>query len=90
MIMRELDVLDLLDTQINQVLAERDALVMTEAKAGPGRAIVASLLTPKGIGPGFAGVLWSEGLFRYLHNRSSCEPFVKREAAPSAGRPAPW
>lgn len=83
MIMRELDVLDLLDAQINQVRAERDALVMTEAEADPGRAIVASLLTLKGIGPGFAGVLWSEGLFRHFDNR--------RQLAAYAGlAPTPW
>lgn len=83
MIMRELDVLDLLDAQINQVRAERDALVMTEAEADPGRAIVASLLTLKGIGPGFAGVLWSEGLFRHFGNR--------RQLAAYAGlAPTPW
>jgi transposase len=83
MIMRELDVLDLLDAQINQVRAERDALVMTEAEAGPGRAIVASLLTLKGIGPGFAGVLWSEGLFRHFDNR--------RQLSAYAGlAPTPW
>ena len=83
MIMRELDVLDLLDAQINQVRAERDALVMTEAEADPGRAIVASLLTLKGIGPGFAGVLWSEGLFRHFDNR--------RQLSAYAGlAPTPW
>lgn len=83
MIMRELDVLDLLDAQINQVRAEREALIMTEAEADPGRAIVASLLTLKGIGPGFAGVLWSEGLFRHFDNR--------RQLAAYAGlAPTPW
>lgn len=83
MIMRELGVLDLLDAQINQVRAEREALVMTVSEAGPGRAIVASLLTLKGIGPGFAGVLWSEGLFRHFDNR--------RQLAAYAGlAPTPW
>lgn len=83
MITRELDLLDLLDVQIDRVRAERDALVTAEAEAGPGRAIMASLLKLKGIGPGFAGVLWSEGLFRSFDNR--------RQLAAYAGlAPTPW
>lgn len=83
MITRELDLLDLLDAQIERVRADRDALVTAEAEARPGRAIMASLLALKGIGPGFAGVLWSEGLFRPFDNR--------RQLAAYAGlAPTPW
>ena len=41
------------------------------------------LLDIKGIGPEFAGVLWSEGLFRHFDNR--------RQVAAYAGlAPTPW
>ena len=41
------------------------------------------LLDLKGIGPGFAGVLWSEGFFRHFDNR--------RQLAAYAGlAPTPW
>ena len=54
-----------------------------EAEARPDRAIMASLLALKGIGPDFAGVLWSEGLFRHFDNR--------RQLAAYAGlAPTPW
>ena len=54
-----------------------------EVEARPDRAIMASLLALKGIGPGFAGVLWSEGLFRHFDNR--------RQLAAYAGlAPTPW
>ena len=83
MITRELDLLDLLDSQVDQVRTERDALVAAEAEARPDRAIMTPLLALKGIGPGFAGVLWSECLFRRFDNR--------RQLAAYAGlAPTPW
>lgn len=83
MVAREIDLLDLLDAQIDQVRAERDALVAAELEARPDRAIMTPLLALKGIGPGFAGVLWSEGLFRHFDNR--------RQLAAYAGlAPTPW
>ena len=49
---------------------ERDALLATEHTVTPAPA--AMLLNLKGIGPEFAAILWSEGLFRHFanHNRS--------------------
>ena len=83
MITRELDLLDLLDAQVDQVRTERDALVAAEAEARPDHAIMTPLLALKGIGPGFAGVLWSECLFRRFDNR--------RQLAAYAGlAPTPW
>jgi transposase len=63
------------------VEAERDALLAHEqddAKSPAGL-----LLKLKGIGPEFAGILWSEGLFRHYDNR--------RQLAAYAGlAPTPW
>lgn len=79
---RELDRLELLIAQIKAVEAERDALLEAESEA-----VVASrpamLLELVGIGPEFAAVLWSEGLFRNFDNR--------RQLAAYAGlAPSPW
>jgi transposase len=76
-ISRELDRLELLLEQIKATETERDAvLVATPAPA-------AMLLDIKGIGPEFAAVLCSEGLFRHFDNR--------RQIASYAGlAPTPW
>jgi len=76
-ISRELDRLELLLEQIKATETERDAvLVATPAPA-------AMLLDIKGIGPEFAAVLYSEGLFRHFANR--------RQIASYAGlAPTPW
>jgi transposase len=80
---RELEVLELLTRQIEEVKAERDVLLAAERAAGPTSAAVAMLLELKGVGPGFAGALWSEGLFRHFGNR--------RQIAAYAGlAPTPW
>jgi transposase len=74
---RELDRIEVLLTQLTAVEAERDALldVMTSPAA--------MLARLKGIGPEFAAVLWSEGLFRHFDNR--------RQVAAYAGlAPTPW
>jgi transposase len=80
-ISRELDRLELLLEQLKAVEAERDALLAREqvdAKAPAGL-----LLKLKGIGPEFAAILWSEGLFRHYDNR--------RQLAAYAGlAPTPW
>jgi transposase len=76
---RELDRLELLLDQIKAVEAERDALLAAQQVAAP----AAMLLDIKGIGPEFAAVLWSEGLFRHFDNR--------RQVASYAGlAPTPW
>ena len=66
-ILRELDRLELLLGQIKAVEAERDAMLVEQDVATPAPA--AMLLDLKGVGPEFAAILWSEGLFRYFHNR---------------------
>jgi transposase len=74
---RELDRLELLLDQIKAVEAARDALL-----AGPVPA-PAMLLGLRGIGSEFAGVLWSEGLYRHFDNR-------KQVAAYAGLAPTPW
>jgi transposase len=78
---RELDRLELLLDQIKAVEVERDALLAVEETDAPAPA--AMLLDIKGIGPEFAAILWSEGLFRHFDNR--------RQVAAYAGlAPTPW
>jgi transposase len=78
---RELDRLELLLEQIKTVEAERDALLAVAQTAMPAPA--AMLLNIRGVGPEFAAVLWSEGLFRHFDNR--------RQVAAYAGlAPTPW
>ena len=80
-ISRELARLEILLTQLTAVEAERDALLepASDEAASPS----AMLARLKGIGPEFAAVLWSEGLFRHFDNR--------RQLAAYAGlAPTPW
>lgn len=81
-IMRETERLELLLAQLKAVETERDALLLAEPAAQiPTPA--AMLLKLKGIGPEFAALLWSEGLFRHFDNR--------RQVAAYAGlAPTPW
>jgi transposase len=80
-ICRELNRLELLLEQIKAVEVERDALLAAEETSAPAPA--ALLLNIRGIGPEFAAVLWSEGLFRHFDNR--------RQVAAYAGlAPTPW
>ena len=80
-ISRELDRLELLLEQIKAAEIERDALLAAQQVAAPASA--AMLLDIKGIGPEFATILWSEGLFRHFDNR--------RQIASYAGlAPTPW
>jgi transposase len=78
---RELDRLELLLVQIKVVAGERDALLSAEKAAK--HAPASMLLDIRGIGPEFAAILWSEGLFRHFDNR--------RQVAAYAGlAPTPW
>jgi transposase len=78
---RELDRLELVLEQIKVVEAERDMLLAAEHSVAPAPA--AMLVNIKGIGPEFAAILWSEGLFRRFDNR--------RQVAAYAGlAPTPW
>lgn len=80
-IARELDRVELLIEQIKAVETDRDALLAAKGPAAPAPA--AMLLDIKGVGPEFASVLWSEGLFRHFDNR--------RQVASYAGlAPTPW
>jgi transposase len=80
---RELDRLELLLKQIKAVEAERDVLLAAQRVAASASAPAAMLLDIKGIGPEFAAILWSEGLFRHFDNR--------RQVASYAGlAPTPW
>jgi transposase len=80
-ISRELDRLELLLEQIKAVQAERDAQL--DAQRIIATSSAAMLLNFNGIGPEFAAVLWSEGLFRYFDNR--------RQIGSYAGlAPTPW
>jgi len=80
-ISRELDRLEIILAQVKTVEAERDALLelMGEQVSTPAT-MVAQL---RGIGPEFAAVLWSEGLFRHFDNR-------KQLAAYAGLAPTPW
>ena len=81
LVRRELDRLELLLEQIKAVEVERDALLAAEETSAPAPAAI--LLNIRGIGPEFAAVLWSEGLFRHFDNR--------RQVAAYAGlAPTPW
>ncbi|ESX63779.1 transposase [Mesorhizobium sp. LSHC420B00] len=81
--LRQLEIIELLNQQIDVVKAERDALLGEAATAGSEPEPVRILLGLKGIGTGFAGALWSEGLFRTFENR--------RQVAAYAGlAPTPW
>ncbi len=81
--LRELEVIELLDRQIAAVKAERDALLAAAQTTEVPSKAVQMLLGLKGIGTGFAGALWSEGLFRHFDNR--------RQVAAYAGlAPTPW
>lgn len=81
-ISRELDRLEIVLTQVKAIDAERDGLLAQVNEDQP--PTPASLLTQlKGIGPEFATVLSSEGLFRTFNNR--------RQVAAYAGlAPTPW
>jgi transposase len=77
---RELARLELLLDQIEAVEAKRDELL---ASATDARSVPAVLQRLRGVGPEFASVLWSEGLFRHFDNR--------RQLAAYAGlAPTPW
>ena len=79
-ISRELDRLECLLEQIKAVETARDGF-LSEAEAD--NLVPATLQRLRGIGPEFAAVLWSEGLYRHFNNR--------RQLASYAGlAPTPW
>jgi transposase len=83
-IRRELDRLELVLEQLKAVEAERNVLLVPASPDATGEPQPAFLLMAlKGVGPEFAAILWSEGLFRSFANR--------RQVAAYAGlAPTPW
>jgi transposase len=83
-IRRELDRLELVLEQLKTVEAQRDDLLVPANRDATGEPQPAVLLRAlKGVGPEFAAILWSEGLFRRFANR--------RQVAAYAGlAPTPW
>ena len=78
-ILRELDRLELLLSQIKALETERDKLLATDQAAVP----AAMLMKLAGVGSEFGAVLWSECLYRSFDNR--------RQVAAFAGlAPTPW
>jgi transposase len=66
-ISRELDRLEIILVQLKAIGSERDAMLEPAEEGSPTPASLLAQL--KGIGPEFATVLWSEGLFRSFNNR---------------------
>lgn len=80
---RTLDRLELLLQQIKAVEATRDEIVAETGQDASAQARAGMLMRLRGVGPDFAEVLWSEGLFRHFNNR--------RQLASYAGlTPTPW
>jgi transposase len=80
---RTLDRLELLLQQIKAVETTRDEIVADSRQDAGVPASAAMLMRLRGVGPDFAEVLWSEGLFRHFDNR--------RQIASYAGlTPTPW
>ncbi|KAB0458969.1 IS110 family transposase [Agrobacterium radiobacter] len=77
---RELDRLELILTQIKAVAAERDALIVQETPETPKDA--AALLGIRGIGPEFATILYTEGLFRHFDNRRQIASYAGLAPSP--------
>jgi transposase len=85
---RELDRLELALEQIKSVESERDAMLSLSGEGMP--AVGAMLTSSRGIGPEFAGVLWSEGLFRSFSNRRQITSYagLARTRRLKSGKPA--
>ena len=80
---RALDRLELLLDQIKAVETTRNTIIAAASQDVSISAEAGRLMRLKGVGPDFAEILWSEGLFRHFHNR--------RQLASYAGlTPTPW
>lgn len=82
-ITRELDRLELLIQHIKAVEADRDALASPEKDDAQTPSQIELLMRLRGVGPEFANVLYTEGLFRHFDNR-------RQVAAYSGLAPTPW
>jgi transposase len=87
LVRRELNRLELLLEQIKAVEVERDALLAAEETSAPAPAAI--LLNIRGIGPEFAAVLWSEGLFRHFDNRRQVAAYAGLAPIESKACPNP-
>ncbi len=80
---RILDRIELILAQLKTIEKVRDSLVAQKPAVDQSPACPAQLMTLRGVGPDFAEVLWSEGLYRHFDNR--------RQLASYAGlSPSPW
>ncbi len=81
--LRMLDRIELILEQMKAVEAVRNTLVASAPEDEAVPACAANLMTLRGIGPDFAEIIWSEGLYRHFDNR--------RQLAAYAGlAPSPW
>jgi transposase len=79
-ISRELDRLELILDHLKAVEGERDALLSSQAQASQAPPVILQRL--RGIGPEFAAVLWSEGLFRHFDNRRQLAAYAGLDCLP--------
>jgi transposase len=80
---RVLGRIELILDQLKLVEKTRDALVAAPPENPDRPACPANLMQLRGVGPDFASVIWSEGLYRHFDNR--------RQLASYAGlSPTPW
>jgi transposase len=81
-LIRALDRLELLLEQIKTVEAERKAVLTSACDPHQVATPPALLMALKGIGPDFAGVLWTEGLSRHFANRRQLAAYAGLAATP--------
>lgn len=81
-VLRELDRLDLVKFQIAAVEAERNAMTAPLSHPADAPASAATLVRLKGVGPEFAVVLGSEGLYRAFDNRRQLAAYCGLAATP--------
>jgi transposase len=80
---RMLDRIELILQHVKANEATRDAIIATPPPAEASAGGAANLMMLRGVGPDFAEILWSEGLYRRFDNR--------RQLAAYAGlAPTPW
>jgi transposase len=80
---RMLDRVELLLEQVKANEATRDAMIAAAPRPPAPAGGAANLMMLKGVGPDFAEIVWSEGLYRHFDNR--------RQLAAYAGlAPTPW
>jgi transposase len=82
-LLRELDRVELLLRQITAVEGARSTLLTADSELRQCEPSPATrLLEIKGIGPDFAAILWTEGLFRHFDNRRQLAAYAGLAATP--------